>query len=233
MWYLANKLKAKNISLIAGVEYSMSHRDRTENIQGTVSNQLLYVLNTFNGYYNEQVAIIQEKVIPAFHEERELFDAGGRILMAHSDLKYIVQHNSFFFSGLICNELLNIDYRQPLRGEIDTLFVVEWNKDIEMYDSLISATSNDLHCFMVQVNNRKYGDTRLRGPYKDSYERDKVRVRGGELDYFVVATIEAKELREFQRNHRSPDRPFKPIPTGFFLSESRRRVDLRRNRNNI
>lgn len=233
MLYLASKLKAKNISLIAGVEYAMSRRDRTQNIQGAASNQLIYVLNTFNGYYSEQVAIVQEKVIPAHHEERDLFDAGGRVLVANSELKYIIQHNSFFFSGLICNELLNIDYRQPLRGEIDALFVVEWNKDIEMYDPLISSTSNDLHCFMVQVNNRKYGDTRLRGPYKDSYERDKVRVRGGELDYFVVATVEAKELREFQRNHRSPDKPFKPIPTGFSLSESRRKVDFKKNKRNI
>jgi hypothetical protein len=230
--YIANKLKSKKISLIAGIEYAKQSDEITENIKGIVSNQLLYVLNTNNGYYNEQVFIIQEKVIPAFHEERELFDTGGMVLQAESELKYIIQHDKFFFSGLICNELLNIDYRQPLRGKIDALFVVEWNKDTEMYDPIISSTSNDLHCFMVQVNNRKYGDTRLRGPYKDSFERDKVRVRGGELDYFVVATIDAKEIREFQRNHRSPDKPFKPMPTGFKMSEKRRRIDFGNSRSN-
>ncbi len=147
-------------------------------------------------------------------------------MKAKHDLKYILQHGNFFFSGLICNELLNLDYRQHLRGKIDALFVVEWNKDIDMYDPIISSTSNDLHCFMIQVNNREYGDTRLRGPYKESFERDKVRVGGGELDYFIVATVEILALREFQRYHRSPAKPFKPTSTGFQISQDRRSMDL-------
>ena len=102
--------------------------------------------------------------------------------------------------------------------------VVEWNKDTDTYDSLVAASSNDLHSFILQVNNRLYGDTRLRGPYKEVFERDKVRVRGGELDYFVVATLEIEKLREFQRNHRSPDGTFKPVPTGFKMSEERRKA---------
>jgi hypothetical protein len=87
---------------------------------------------------------------------------------------------------------------------------------------LVSSSANDLHSFIIQVNNRYYGDTRLRGPYKKGYERDKVRVRGGELDYFVVATLEVKKLREFQRDHRSPKKSFKPTPTGFEMSDKRR-----------
>ena len=86
-----------------------------------------------------------------------------------------------------------------------------------------NSSRGDLHSFIIQINNRKYGDTRLRGPYKEAYERDKVRVRGGELDYFVVATLEVEKLREFQRSHRSPDKPFKPVPTGFGMSIERRK----------
>lgn len=224
LWYISLKLKSKGISLIAGIEYEKEEITVESNIKGYVSNQLAFILTTFNGVYHDQVLIIQEKAIPAFHEERELFDVGGKIMKPNNINKYIFKHNSFFFSGLICNELLNIDYRQPLRGEIDALFVVEWNKDIDMYDPIVSATSNDLHCFVVQVNNRKYGDTRLRGPYKESYERDKVRIRGGDIDYFVLATVQIKELREFQRNHRSPSKPFKPTPTGFKISPERRKL---------
>ena len=71
------------------------------------------------------------------------------------------------------------------------------------------------------MNNRLYGGIRLRGPYKEAYERDKVRVRGGELDYFVVATLDVEKLREFQWFHRSPEKPFKPVPTGFKMSDAR------------
>lgn len=226
--YLANQLKSKGISLIAGIEYEKQVSNLNDvNFNGTVSNQLLYILNISNDYYNEQVSIIQEKIIPAFHEETELFNVGGFVLKSASPIKYIFDHNDFFFSGLVCNELLNIDYRQPLRGLIDAIFVIEWNKDVDMYDHIISATSNDIHCNVIQVNNRKYGDTRLRAPFKEGYLRDQARIKGGELDYFVLATIKAEELREFQRFHRSPDKPFKPVPTGFKMSEERRKKDLK------
>ncbi|MES2725564.1 MAG: RNA-directed DNA polymerase [Bacteroidota bacterium] len=224
--YVAKKLKNKGISLIAGIEYEKREtpNDYPPEIRGLVSNQLMYILNISSGKYQQQIAITQEKVIPAIHEERELYSTGGKWMKADEDLKYIINHGGFIFSGLICNDLLNIDNRCPLRGNIDSLIVVEWNTDIETYDGIIQATSNDLHTFVIQVNNREFGDTRLRGPYKDSYKRDRVRIRGGELDYFVVTTLEVDKLREFQRYHRSPIQgPFKPVPTGFKMSEKRRR----------
>jgi hypothetical protein len=192
-------------------------------IKGIVSNQLVYILTTTTGAFTEQVMIIQEKTIPAIHEERELYDTAGKVLVPTSESKYLINHSGFIFSGLICNDILNLDNRYVLRGMIDALIVVEWNKDIETYDSIIASTSNDLHCFVIQVNNRLYGDTRLRAPYKEAYRRDMVRVRGGELDYFVVSTIDTESLREFQRYHRSPEQPFKPIPTGFKMSAERRK----------
>lgn len=223
--YIALKLKVRRISLIAGIEYEKraSHPHFPSEIKGLVSNQLVYILNATTNSKLEQVFIAQEKVIPAIHEESELFAVGGKWLQPNNNIKYLINHSGFHFSGLICNDLLNIDYRQSLRGKIDALIVVEWNKDVEMYDSLVQSSSNDLHCFVVQVNNRRFGDTRLRAPYKEAYERDRVRVRGGELDYYVIATLDIESLREFQRFHRSPSKPFKPVPTGFVMSDKRRK----------
>ena len=224
---IAKKLKSKGISLISGIEYEIDINSNYRNHLGTVSNQLIYILNINNGQYNDQLAIIQEKTIPAVHEETELFRVGGLRLEAKNNVKYIIDHNNIFFSGLICNDLLNIDNRQPLRGMIDILFVVEWNKDTDMYNHIVSATSNDLHCFIAQVNNRHYGDTRLRGPYKDNFNRDVARIQGGILDYFVVAEVKSKELREFQRDFRAGEKTFKPFPTGFKMSDERRKKDLK------
>ncbi len=223
--YIALKLKTKEISLIAGIEYEKRGvpKHLPSSIKGFVSNQLVYILNTRTRGSLEQLFVIQEKIIPAIHEEKDLFSVGGKWMVPRNENKYLINHGGFFFSGLICNDLLNIENRHYLRGKIDALIVIEWNKDVETYDSLVQASSSDLHSFIIQVNNRKYGDTRLRGPYKEAYERDKVRVRGGELDYFVITTLEVNELREFQRNHRSPDKPFKPVPTGFEMSEKRRK----------
>lgn len=226
--YLAAKLKPKGISLISGVEYEKRPSDSLgiTSIKGEVSNQLLYILCTVQSGFNEQVCIVQEKTEAAIHEERELFNVGGKVLTPKNNIKYLIEHGGFYFSGLICNDLLNIDHRKKLRGLVDALIIVEWNKDIETYDPIIKSTSNDLHCFVVQVNNRKYGDTRLRAPYKESYNRDKARVKGGEIDYFVITTLEVKELREFQRYHRSPDGPFKPVPTGYLMSDQRREGEI-------
>lgn len=95
-----------------------------------------------------------------------------------------------------------------------------------MYNHIVASTSNDLHCFVAQVNNRTYGDTKLRGPYKEKHQRDVAIIKGGKLDNFVVVEIEADALREFQRNHRSPEKPFKPMPTGFEISAERRNTRL-------
>ena len=70
--------------------------------------------------------------------------------------------------------------------------------------------------------NRLYGDSRIRAPYKDSWKRDIVRVKGGEHDYFVIGEIDVPALRRFQSHHRSPDKPYKPVPDGFKIAGIRR-----------
>lgn len=218
---ICKRLKTKNISLISGVEYKF-HTDSNKTI---VVNQLAYTLCKKIAGVRQQLQILQDKTLPAIHEQRDLYNIAGLLYRPTNHAKYIINHNGFFFSGLICNDLLNIDNRCVLRGKIDALIVVEWNKDIDTYNALVESTANDLHSFVVQVNNREYGDTRLRAPYKTDYKRDLARVKGGELDFFVVSTIEALELRTFQKHHVSPPEPFKPVPTGFKISEARRNID--------
>jgi hypothetical protein len=224
--YIASLFLRKKISLITGVDYEILNprrARRSPNQIKFVSNQLHYFLTIPGKHYSQHVNLMQEKIIPAQKEERELFDVGGAIMRVKNRNKFLINHGNFWFTGLICNDILDINTRAKLRGVVDALIIVEWNRDIETYNALVESSANDLHTFILQVNNRLYGDTRLRAPYKESYMRDVVRVRGGDLDYFVVATLEVDELREFQRNHRSPEKPFKPVPTGFMMSEARRR----------
>jgi hypothetical protein len=82
----------------------------------------------------------------------------------------------------------------------------------------------DVHCFVTLVNNRKYGDSRIRAPHKDHWRRDVVRVKGGTDDYFVIAELDIHSLREFQSNVESPSDPFKPIPDGYDLWRYRYRI---------
>jgi hypothetical protein len=137
---------------------------------------------------------------------------------------FVIKHGDFFFAMLVCSELLDIRYRDHLRGKIDCLFVPEWNRDVDLFNDLINASANDLHAFIVQCNNNKYGDSRIRAPYKLPYKRDVVKVKGGINDYYVVGTIEYGKLRLFQDNlvpDRSDSALFKPFPSGFHISDER------------
>jgi hypothetical protein len=122
----------------------------------------------------------------------------------------------------VCSELTNISYRASLRGKVDAIFVPEWNQDTDTFHSLVESAALDVHAYIIQCNDRQYGDSRIRAPYKDSWKRDVLRVKGGITDYCVIGEIDVLALRRFQSSFRSPKEPFKPVPDGFEISYDRK-----------
>jgi hypothetical protein len=118
--------------------------------------------------------------------------------------------------------LTNITYRAALRGNIDALFVPQWNQDTETFNPLVESAALDIHAYIIQCNDRQYGDSRIRAPYKDAWRRDLVRIKGGKNDYFVIGEIDISALRAFQSSHRSPSGPYKPVPDGFKMAFGRK-----------
>jgi hypothetical protein len=131
-------------------------------------------------------------------------------------------YRGFCFSALICSDLTNIAHRHQLCGNVDALFILEWNSDTKTFASLVEATANDLHAFVAQVNNRTYGDSRLRAPAVEDYLRDVVQVKGGVSDYYVLGEIDFLSLRKEQM--RAAKKPkFKPTPIGYKMSSQRKK----------
>ena len=137
----------------------------------------------------------------------------------------VYRHGALKFGVLICSDLTNIQNRRLLQGQVDCLFVPEWNPDVTTFASLIEASSHDLHAFVAQANNLRFGDSRIRGPHKANHKRDIVRVLGGADDYAVTGEIVVPELRAFQSSP-SPTLGdgalFKPYPIGYEISADRR-----------
>ncbi len=65
-------------------------------------------------------------------------------------------------------------------------------------------------------------DGRIRAPFKESWQRDLLRVKGGITDYCVIGKIDVQALREFQSSRCSPAKPFKPVPDGFEIDFGRK-----------
>ncbi|QDS95914.1 hypothetical protein FF011L_47150 [Roseimaritima multifibrata] len=220
---IASKLLRQRISLIAGAEYRYD--------KSVVFNEAaIYLVDNRVGYASAHTVIWQQKGLPAHHEREELRSKFGLKLAEPQSsrcLKRVYNHFGFEFGTLICSELTDIEHRQIFRGQVDGLFVLSWNQDLESFGSLIESASLDVHCFMALVNNRKYGDSRVRAPYKDAWERERARIKGGMDDYFVIVELDIDAIRDFHSHQLPPlgDRAkFKPTPEGFKISKSRKRI---------
>jgi predicted amidohydrolase len=218
-WFdeFALALMRSGISLIAGIE----HQPRPNK---GVSNQVWAALKT-NNLRSDYFLYRQDKQSPALPEQPILTKTGRTWSPDFRwDSPPVIEHGDFRFGLLICSEFTNINHRAHLRGNVDALFVPEWNQDLHWFESLVEASALDLHAYIAQANTRGYGDTRLRAPAKGDWDRDVVRLKGGRHDYFVVGDIDYSMLRAF---HNTPPVPpqkpakFKPLPDGFRVDPDR------------
>lgn len=211
-WFvrIARKLHGRGISLITGIEYLHASK-------GRVRNQVWAALSHDGLGFPSLMIYRQDKQRPALHEEQELARLAKLELKPDKAWRTppVLQHGDLRFALLVCSELTNISYRAALRGKVDALFVPEWNQDIETFNALVESAALDVHAYIIQCNDRQYGDSRIRAPFKESWQRDLLRVKGGVTDYCVVGEIDVQALRQFQSSHRSPTKPFKPVPDGF------------------
>lgn len=220
-WFMriAQKLKGRNISFISGIEYLHARKK-------IVRNQVWASLTHDGLGFPSLMIYMQDKQRPALHEETELFRLAGVTMKPPTYWKDnqppVIQHGDFYFSLMICSELTNIHYRTALRGKVDALFVVEWNQDTETFNSLVESAALDMHAYIIQCNDRQHGDSRIRAPYKESWSRDVLRVKGGVHDYAVTGRIDVHSLRAFQSSYRSASGPFKPVPDGFEIADTRK-----------
>ncbi|HFK5465168.1 TPA: RNA-directed DNA polymerase [Morganella morganii] len=218
---IAGKLARQKISLIAGIEYY-----KYKNSTGIVRNDCLLSLATNWPGYHSNILVLQPKHSPSHGERQLLSENSLKLFESNSDTSAfpVYKHGKFHFGTVICSDLTNPLNRVRFQGRVDCLFVLEWNPDVKTFSFLVEGTSHDTHSFVVQVNNRTYGDSRVRAPYRADYKRDSVRVKGGLSDTHVIAEVNYTTLRKFQKKGIMTDdtSEFKPVPIGFKMSNSRK-----------
>ena len=221
---IAARLSAAGISLIAGTEYRHSEGNK-------ILSEAALVLADNRLGYPTFVKIWQPKLEPAVGEDKELTVKFGKEWdTPKKSPKPIYVHNGVNFGVMVCSELQNSKARIRFQGAVDALMVLSWNRDLDTFASLIESAALDVHAYTILVNNRKYGDSRVRSPAKESFLRDIARLRGGDNDFVVAATLDIAALRGFQsRAKRWPEEgdKFKPVPEGFKLQGNRKKLPPR------
>ena len=216
---IARRLSCYGISFIAGLEYYNYRKvDKLRN------DSLISLATNWPGY-TTGIIYLQSKLQPAHDEKQYLRELKARPLYQPKPCNPILPiyiHNNFHFGILICSDLTNISNRHYFQGDVDALFVLEWNQDTNTFSFLVESAAQDIHAFVIQVNNRVYGDSRIRAPYRDDYKRDVVRVKGGVSDYYVIGEIDYISLRKSQNERISKKSEFKPVPIGFVCSDLRK-----------
>ncbi len=119
------------------------------------------------------------------------------------ELLPVYNHGGYYFGVLICSDMTNIENRSHFQGNVDSLFVLEWNPDVDTFSFLVEGAAHDIHTFVVQVNNRAYGDSRIRAPFKEAHRRDSIRIKGGIGDFYVIGDINYIALRKFQKRKKT------------------------------
>lgn len=141
---------------------------------------------------------------------------------------HLFQWRGASFAVYNCYELANIQDRCIFKGKVDFIVCVEYNPDVNYFSNIVEAVSRDIHCYVVQVNDSYFGDSRIISPSKTD-SMSVVKIKGGDNEAFVVATLDLKGLREFQRCEYTLQREsknFKPTPPGLKKSDVMTRIKL-------
>ena len=107
------------------------------------------------------------------------------------------------FTISICADLIDTAPWRSLRGELLHLFMVAFNKDVDLYDSLTWVRAYETYVNLVAVNHGHYGGSFLWTPRR-SHANELARLRGQGLFVIADVTIPVKGLLAAQR-HGVPD----------------------------
>ncbi|MFZ4580265.1 MAG: hypothetical protein ACOYOB_17925 [Myxococcota bacterium] len=132
------------------------------------------------------------------------------------------------FAVYNCFELACIKDRSIFMGKVDFIVVIEYNHDVDYFSNIVEAAARDLHCYVVQVNNSGFGDSRVVSP-ADARHGTPLQMTGGENTTFLTMALNLKALRAYQRvgyGMQRDSKAFKPTPPGFQIRDVQTRIRL-------
>lgn len=151
------------------------------------------------------------------NESKEIKKYGKDIPIPFTSFYHLFKWNNIQFTIYNCYELTDVVHRSIFISELDILFAIEYNRDVNYFSNIAESTCRDLHCYFVQANTSDYGDSRVVEP-RETERMNPVRVKGGENNVILKYELDIGKLREFQIKrlpYQMDDRSFKTTPPNF------------------
>jgi predicted amidohydrolase len=145
------------------------------------------------------------KIFPADEEKYFIEKYGYKFL--NGNKLYLFKSKSLGnWATLICVDFLNLPIQVLLQGELQTLFIVAYNQDVEYYVSLADSLHRVLLCNIIICNIGKFGGSLCYSPYRKPYLRNAYQVKGNNIDAFVTVQLPIKRiyLAQNEKNINSP-----------------------------
>lgn len=174
------------ITIITGLQYIT--------VSGQAHNTVCnFVPTVIGGDFNNGFVLFREKNFYAPDEIIELSKINYMCKNQNIPFYYRVDNGKYKYSTILCYEFTDITSRAAMKSKVELLFVPQLNRDTNYFSAIVESTARDLHCFVVQANTSKYGDSRITAPYKTE-SKNILQVKGGETDVVMIATLNVDEL---------------------------------------
>jgi len=150
-------------------------------------------------------------------EQKEVKKYGKLVPKPLTSFYQLIKWKNLQFTIYNCYELTDVVHRSIFRSELDILFAIEFNKDINYFSNIAESTCRDLHCYYVQANTSEYGDSRVIEP-RETERMNPVRVKGGDNNIILKYELDIQKLRAFQIQrlpYQMDDKSFKTTPPDF------------------
>lgn len=116
----------------------------------------------------------------------------------------------------ICYDFMDIERALLYRGRVHHLFVIAYNRDVKLFESLAVSLSRTVFCNVVVCNTGYFGGSLVVTPYYDAFKRIGYSVDGGQLFTAQCVPLPVRELdAAIHGADTKPNATFKHLPPGF------------------
>ena len=229
-------LGSLNAVAVVGVDYLLNHDNRIVRNEGIV----FVPRNFFEDHPSRRCTRIRfGKTYPAPKENKKLQEMNPQWSFEGDSNVYVFDAQEFGRFGVaICWDIMDVERSLMYTGQVQHLFVLAYNRDLETFRSLANSLSRTVFCNLVICNTGFYGGSLVVSPYYMPHQRTLYEHNGSRLFTTQVVKLPVRDLITAQCRSENIDQSggdsglFKNPPPGFFERAQllRQRVDLTRER---